>query len=88
MAGLGGAVGQACELLVCSAAAVVRKLVFEGGFPKWLIGKRGDLDVVIWVDNVVIVPRKTMVTRSKRPHLHFLRNMIACENIEVRNPRR
>jgi hypothetical protein len=45
------------------------------------MGKIGDRAGVIWVDNVVIVPRKTTVTRSKRPHLHFLRNMTPLDNI-------
>jgi hypothetical protein len=83
MAGLGGAVGQACELLVGLAPTDVCVVGDEGEPPKWFIGKMGVLDGGMYVDSVVMVARKTIVTRSSRLHLHFLRNMIVLKSIEV-----
>jgi hypothetical protein len=50
-------------------------MIDEGELPKWFIGKIGVRDGVICTESVDIVARKTIVTRRRRPHLHFLRNM-------------
>jgi hypothetical protein len=83
MAGLGGVVGQACELVGGLVTADICVVADEGELPKWFIGKMGVLEGGTYVDNVVMVARKTNAIRSSRLHLHFLRNMVVLESIEV-----